>query len=77
MVRGSISCLKEGDYRGLLKQGAERETDSAGRRDMHTRRANKGWPFRAMFFLNFGIQGRGGEAVILQTLNRASGQWIS
>lgn len=44
---------------------------------MHTRRANKGWPFRAMFFLNFGIQGRGGEAVILQTLNRASGQWIS
>lgn len=29
MVRGSISCLKEGDYRGLLKQGAERERDCA------------------------------------------------
>ena len=69
--------VKQGDSQRLLKQGAEHERDCAGRREVHMRRANKGWTFRAIFFLNFGIQERGGEAVILQTLKRASGQWIS
>lgn len=69
--------VKEGDSQGLLKQGAEHERDCVGRRAVQMRRANKGWPFRAILFLNFTIQVRGGEAVILQTLKRASGQWIS
>lgn len=68
--------VKEGDSQGLLKPGAEHERDCVGRRAVQMR-ANKGWPFRAILLLNFAIEGRGGEAVILKMLKRASGQWVS